>query len=174
MIQKWSRYWILQKFFDKPRKSFLIRELSRETKIAATSVRQHLKILIAEGLIKKENGGLYPSFKAAQENSLFKLLKTQNLILRLHQTGLLTSLEKTLYPSCIVLFGSVSHGEDNESSDIDLFIQAKQIKMDLAKFEKSLNRKINILFEPEMKNLSEELRNNLVNGVIVYGYLKLI
>ncbi|MBI4146832.1 nucleotidyltransferase domain-containing protein [Candidatus Woesearchaeota archaeon] len=174
MIQKYSRYRVLQQFFDFPRKAFLIRELSRNTKLSVPSVRLHIKALRAEGLIIKDNTGLYPSFRAVREDSLFKLLKAQNMVLRLHQTGILSTIEKTTYPSCIVLFGSASRGEDAEESDIDLFMQAKRVNLDLRKFEKALNRKVNLLFEPDMKTISPELLNNLANGTVVYGYLKVI
>lgn len=174
MIQKYSRYRVLQQFFDFPRKAFLIRELSRNTKLSVPSVRLHIKALLAEGLITKDKNGLYPAFKAVRDSSLFKLLKAQNIVLRLHQTDVLSTIERAAYPSCIVLFGSASRGEDTEESDIDLFVQAKQIKLDLSKFEKSLNRKINLLFEPVLKTMSQELANNLANGIVVYGYLKVM
>ena len=174
MIQNWSRYCVLQQFFNFPRKAFLIRELSRNTKLAATAVRIHLKALLKEGLIIRESQGLYPTFKAETNNALYKLLKSQNLVLRLNQSGILSILEKTLYPTCVVLFGSASRGEDTEESDIDLFIQAKQSKIDLSKFGKTLNRKINLLFESDFKTVSPELINNLANGVVLYGDFKVI
>lgn len=165
---------VLQQFFDFPRKAFLIRELSRNTKLSVPSIRLHIKALLAEGLILKDKNGLYPSFSAVRESPFFKLLKAQNVILRLHQTSILSTIEKVVYPSCIVLFGSASRGEDSEESDIDLFVQAKHIKLDLSKFEKTLNRKINLLFEPDLKTIGPELLNNLANGTVVYGYLKVI
>lgn len=174
MIQKYSRYVILQQFFDFPRKAFLIRELSRNTKLAVPSVRLHIKALLAEKLISKDKKGLYPSLRAARDSPLFKLLKAQNVILRIHQIGILNIIEKAMYPSCIVLFGSASRGEDTEESDIDLFVQAKQIKLDLGKYEKALNRKINLLFETDLKTISPELLNNLANGSVIYGYLKVV
>lgn len=174
MIQKWSRYRILQQFFDFPRKAFFIRELSRNTKLAQTAIRVNLKGLLAEGLIRKDKTGLYPSFRAVRDRQLFKLLKSQNIVLRLYQTGVLGVIEKATYSSCIVLFGSASIGEDTEESDIDLFVQAKRITLDLRKFETALNRKINLLFEPDMKTISPELLNNLANGIVVYGYLKVV
>lgn len=164
----------MQQFFDYPRKPFLIRELSRNAKLAHTAVRLHLKALLSEGLIRKEKGGLYPSFKAAKEDSLFKLLKAQNTALRLYSSGLLNAVEKAAYPTCVVLFGSASRGEDTENSDIDLFVQAKSGGIDLSKFEVVLKRKINLFFEPDLKMLSPELLNNIINGSVLYGYLKVM
>ena len=164
----------MQEFFDCPRKPFLIRELSRNTKLAQTAVRLHLKALLSEGLIKIEKDGLYPSFRAVREDSSFKLLKAQNLVLRLNSTGVLSAVEKATYPTCVVLFGSASRGEDTEKSDVDLFVQAKSTGIDLSKFEAVLNRKINMLFEPKLKTISPELLNNIINGTVLYGYLKVV
>lgn len=174
MIQKWSRYQVLQQFFDFPRKSFLVRELSRNTQLAPTAINVHLKALLDEGLLVKEKDGLYPSWKANLQSHYFKLLKTQNIVLRLHQIGILEYIEKTVYPTCIVLFGSASRGEDTETSDIDLFVQAKKSEVNLKKFEKLLNRKINLFFEQNVKALSPELMNNIINGAVLYGYLKVL
>jgi hypothetical protein len=49
---------------------------------------------------------------------------------------------------------------------------AKEEKIDLDKFEKILNRKINLFFSEDFSRLSKELRNNIINGVILKGYLK--
>lgn len=174
MIQKYSRYKVLQQFFDSPRKAFLIREISRNVTLSVPSVRLHLKALLTEGLISKEKTSLYPSFRAVRDSQTFKILKTQNVVLRISQTGLLLIIERVCYPSCIVLFGSASRGEDTEESDIDLFVQAKEVKIDVGKFERVLNRRINFLFEPDVKAVSPELLNNLANGSVLYGYLKVV
>ena len=42
-----------------------------------------------------------------------------------------------------------------------------------AKYDKKgLNRKINIFFEDNFSRLSKELKNNILNGIKLYGYLK--
>jgi predicted nucleotidyltransferase len=174
MIQKWSRYRILEQFFDYPKKPYFIRELSRKCKLAQTAIRIHLRALQEEGLITKDNSGIYASFKAARNSPLFKLLKTQDVVVRAHQSGLIQLLGKRLYPGCVVLFGSASRGEDTEESDIDLFVQASQTSLDLHKFEKTLNRRIHILYEPQLKELAPELLNNIANGIVLDGYLKVV
>ena len=75
-------------------------------------------------------------------------------------------------PDAIILFGSAAKGEDLKESDIDLFVLAEEKKLDLQKYEKLLGRKINILAEESFSKLSKELRNNIINGIILYGYLK--
>ena len=174
MIQNYSRYKVLQEFFNAPRKGFHIRELSRKIGLAQISVTNHLHALCEEGLVLKEKGGIYNVFKANRENPQFKLLKHQNMVWHLHTSGLINYLEDNLQPTCIVLFGSASRGEDTEESDIDLFIQAGETAIDSEKYEKVLRRKINVLFEANVKALSKELLNNIINGNVVSGYLKVV
>ncbi len=42
--------------------------------------------------------------------------------------------------------------------------------MDLTEFEKKLGKKIHLMFEA--KSISNELKNNLINGIILKGYWK--
>lgn len=172
MIQNYNRYQILQEFFDFPRKEFHVRELSRKIKLAPVSVINHLAALQKEEFIIKEKRDLYATFRANRKSEDFKILKKQNLVWRMHTCGLLSFLDDKIKPNCIIVFGSASQGEDTELSDIDLFIQAKETDIEVQSYEKMLQRKINILFEQKITNLSKELLNNIINGQIVYGYFK--
>ena len=172
MLQKYNRYRLLQEFFDFPTNGFLIRELSRRTGIAQPSVTNHLKALLKEGLVIKQKAKPYPLFKANRENEVFKILKVFNLILRIKTSGLLDYIWDTTFPDVIILFGSCSRGEDVENSDIDLFIQAKEKKLTFKRYEKLLNRKISPFFEEKFLNLPSELKNNILNGIVLKGYIK--
>lgn len=172
MLQKYNRYRILEEFMDFPTKEFQIREISRRTKISLPSVINHLNELIKENLVIKVKKGIYPIFKANRENNLFKIYKRNNLILKMSKIGFLDYINDSCLPDSIILFGSSARGEDIESSDIDLFIQSKEIKLSLEKYEKPLNHKINLFFEENFNRLSSELKNNIINGIIVLGYLK--
>lgn len=165
----------MQEFFDFPRKGFQMREISRRVKLAQPSVVNHLKALQKDGLIIKVKDGIYPAFKANRENEDFEMLKKQNLVWRIHRCNLVSLLDEKLKPNCMVLFGSAARGEDTETSDVDIFVQAEELEegeLDLKKYEKILNRKIRLFFEPEIRALSKELLNNIINGQILYGYLK--
>lgn len=170
MIQKYSRYKILELFFKCPKKIFHIREISRLSKLAAPSVRIHLDELIKENLVLKLKEGLYGGYKA-DINKNFKLLKQQNTVLILN-LGCVKYIEDEIMPKSIVLYGSASIGEDDEESDIDLFIESKEIDLDLSKFEKILNRKIHLFFKENFKDLSKELKNNIINGIVLSGFLE--
>tara|TARA_B100000315_G_scaffold239141_1_gene257627 strand:- start:1765 stop:2289 length:525 start_codon:yes stop_codon:yes gene_type:complete len=172
MIQKYSRYRILEVFFREPRKIFHIRAISRMVKLAQPSVTLHLKELEKENLIIKTSEGLYGGYKANRENEMFRLLKQQNTVLILNNSGCIKYLAEKIMPQSIILFGSAAKGEDIGQSDIDLFIESKEISISLEKFEKPLKRKISILFKENFRDLSKELKNNIVNGIKLYGFLR--
>jgi predicted nucleotidyltransferase len=75
-------------------------------------------------------------------------------------------------PDGIVLFGSASRGEDVEDSDMDLLVIAKEKKVELERFEDKVKRKISLHFEEKVSNIPKELLNNVVNGIVVHGYLE--
>ena len=172
MLQNYNRYKILQEFFDFPTHGFLIRELSRRTKIAQPSVINHLKALLKENLVLKKEAKPYPIFIANRENEVFKILKVFNLILRIKTSGLLDYMYEKVFPDVIILFGSASKGEDIETSDVDLFLQAKEKKLDLTRYEKIFNRKISLFFKEDFLKLNNELKNNILNGIVLKGYIK--
>ena len=149
-----------------------MRELSRMTKLAQPSVSNHLKALTKDGLILQEKETLYPSYRANRDSASFKTLKEYDLLVRLKQIGVVDYLYDSCMPDVIVLFGSASKGEDIEKSDIDIFLLCKEKKLDLGRYEKQLNRRINIFFSYDFNALSSELKNNILNGTVLKGYLK--
>ncbi len=172
MIQNYSRYRILQEFFDFPRKYFQMRELSRRVSLAQPSVINHLKKLVEYNLIIKERKGIYPTFRSNRDNELFKIYKKSNLLLRIYQTGFINFIYDFFLPNSIILFGSASKGEDIEESDIDIFIQSKEKKINLEKYEKLFNRKISLFFKEDFSKLNKELKNNILNGIVLKGYIR--
>jgi predicted nucleotidyltransferase len=112
-----------------------------------------------------------PHYIANWGNAEFHRTKKAHTAEALRSCGLIAYLFDACLPSAIILYGSASRGEDMEGSDIDLFVQSKEKKPDLEKYEKALGRKIHILFQPDFGKLGKELRNNIINGSILYGYL---
>lgn len=177
MLQKDNRYKILKLFFQDPLPKgigFQLREISRKAEIAPTSVKKYLNELENEGLIIKKKHRIYeyPVYYANRENDYFKFLKKLDIIKDIKESGLLDYLNDKCMPDVIILFGSASKGEDIKESDIDLFIQSKEKKLQLSKYENYLSRKINIFFKDTFNKLSKELKNNIINGDILNGYLK--
>ncbi len=164
---------IVRLFFDRPTKQFQLREISRMLNLGLPSVINHVKILEKENLVKKMKVSVYPSY-CANASYRFKLYKRSDMLLRIAESGLIGYIYDKLLPDVIVLFGSASRGEDIESSDIDLFVMAKEGDVDLASFEKKFNRKINLFFEEKLKDVPKEILNNVINGIVLKGYLKVL
>ena len=172
MLQK-NKLNIMKLFFEEPYRNFQIREVSRLSKIAVTSVKKYLEELSGEKLIIKDKKTLYPSYVANSQSRLFKVYKQHFIILNLYSSGLIDYLEDTLHPKCIILFGSVRKGEYDKQSDIDIFIQSNKKSVNLTKFENNLKHKVSLFFEPDIDKLSNELFNNILNGIKLSGYIKL-
>ncbi|HLD15140.1 MAG TPA: nucleotidyltransferase domain-containing protein [Candidatus Nanoarchaeia archaeon] len=178
MLQKNNRYKILKLFFENPISNgigFQLREISRKVKVAPPSVKKYLNELEKEGLITKGTLKIflsYPLYYANRDNNYFLFLKKIDTIQSIKESGLLDYLSDKCMPDVIILFGSASRGEDLKDSDIDLFVQSKEKKLDLKTYEKQLNRKINVFFNDNFNLLSKELKNNIINGIILKGYLK--
>lgn len=171
MYQEYNRYKILSLFFDEPNKKYQLRELGRESGISLPSVRNHIKALEESGFIEGVETGVYKGYKLAA-NRKVRNYKRNDLLTRLEETGLVDEIEEKCRPNCIVLFGSAVEGKDDERGDVDIFVQSKEKKMELGKYEEKLNRNINFLFESTISKLNEELVNSLANGITLRGFLK--
>lgn len=173
MIGKNNTYKILELFFDYPTRFFQLREISRLTNISLPSVIEHIKLLERLAFVKKQKTNVYDSYKANRTEKFF-LYKRNYFLSKLYESGLVEYLEEKITPNVIVLFGSASKGEDIEDSDIDLFILAKEKKVQIKTFEQKLKRNINLFFEEKISDIPAELLNNIVNGIVLSGYLRAI
>ncbi len=152
-----------------------IRELSRTTKLHPNTVinfvdkLQRLDIL---DIVKSDKK--YISFK---RNLKSKNRKIMYIIEDIIDSGLISHLDDIFAIPTIILFGSASKGEMHENSDIDLCIISEIKKeINLKSFEEILNREIQIFIftKDEFNKLSNELKNNIINGIIITGYLEVL
>lgn len=114
---------------------------------------------------------VYPNWISSQSD-IFKIHKRNDFLVRIVESGLIQYLADTCLPTTMVLFGSTARGEDVEDSDVDLMLVAREKTLDIQKFEKQLHRKIALHFEPDVAKIPKELLNNVINGIVVYGYFK--
>lgn len=178
MLQKGNRDKVLRIFFEDPSPKgvgFQLREISKKINVAPPSVKRYLDELEKDGLILREKHRIhsYPTYFANRDSGYFKLLKKIDTLRTIEESGLLDYLNDKCMPDVIILFGSAAKGEDLKESDMDLFLQCKERKLDIEKYELQLNRKINLFFSEEFNKLSKELKNNIINGIILKGYVKL-
>ena len=163
-------------FFIEPTKSHYLKKISRDINLAHTSVKKHLQFLEEKKIILKsiEQKGLrlFPLYKANLEGENYKNQKSLYNLSLLKSSKLINFIDDKLSPKSITLFGSFLRGEDTEDSDIDLFIESNSININLKKFEKQFKRKIQLHFENSFLKLPIELKNNIINGIVLRGYLK--
>lgn len=170
-----SIWQVLRVFFDdpNPKSGFTIRWISKQIRLAPISVKLHLDRLLKFGLvIRDEKTVSYPTYWANKASEKFRFYKKMDVLFRLEESGLVEYLSRECNPLAIVLFGSAARGEDDRFSDIDLFLIAKERKLNLSLYEAKLKRRIQLHFTTDMAKIPKELRNNVVNGIILKGYLK--
>jgi len=172
-IFKSNAYKILELFIEFPTKDFSARGIARQLKLSHATILKYIAYLEKLRFIKKKESTLYPTYFANTESQKYKFYKRNWLVFKINKSGLIDYIQKETLPSSIVLFGSGAKATITEKSDIDIFVEANETKLNLSKYEKKLHRKINLLFEQNINNLSKELRNNIINGVILYGFIKI-
>ncbi len=99
--------------------------------------------------------------------------RTENLRM-IYETGLAGFLRDSFPGGTIILFGSYSLGEDIITSDIDIAVIGRKPKtLELEKYEKALDREININFYTSWKDVHKHLKDNILNGILLYGGVEL-
>ena len=176
MLQKSSIDRTSEVFFVSPTGSHYLRDISRKAGKAHTSVKKSLLKLIKAGVIEEKvvrrGSRRFPVYAARRDAKVFRREKMIYNITSILESGLVEYLEEKLTPKTIVLFGSYRRGEDIEGSDIDLFVECKEESVNLAKFEDRLGRKIELHFNNDFATYSKELRNNMINGIVLSGFLE--
>ena len=165
---------VLDVFFDDSAGKFYIREIARLTGLNPNTVLNILGLLEKEELIKRDKKKHVVEV-SANINEKFKRLKRTANFSRVSESGLVKFLNKEFSSEAIVLIGSYSRGEDIKSSDIDIVVISKRdySSVDLKKFEKILNKKIHLIITSYSK-MSDEFYVNLINGIILSGYINKI
>ncbi len=163
-------------FFTSPTKTHYLMDISRKTNFAHTSIKKNLNELVKLGIItesvERKGKRKFPLYKANLDSKLFKKQKTSYNITSIFDSELVEFIEEKLAPKSIFLFGSYSRGEDTEDSDIDVFVECKKEDIDLKGFEKKLGKKIQLHFNENFSSYNKELKNNIINGIVLAGFLE--
>lgn len=161
-------------FFQSPDKKYHIREIARITGLSPSGVMKIVSRLKGEGLLVTRKENMVENVIAERNEKFINMKKCFNMLV-LHESGLIEYLrDKYEEPEAIVLFGSYARGEDNSKSDIDMAVVTKdESQYKLTDFERKLNRKIN-LYAVEISECKKEFLNNLANGIVLYGHLRIL
>ena len=172
MEHKSSLLRVLETFALEPMRIHYIKEIAKKIGLAPTSVKLHVKYLLKNSVILKKKGEIFSGYIANRDNADFVFYKKILNLIKLKESGLPAILTDSLFPEAIVLYGSYAKGDDIEQSDIDLLIITKVKKrFNTDKFETILQRKIHIIYQESLNKLSKELKTEIINGIIIQGYL---
>ena len=154
---------LLEFFFKHPNVKLTVRQLASKTRMSRSTTQYQLSILKDEGFLSADNIWL--------DSWQNRLRKTNYYVEKIAQSGLVDYLEETFAASAIVLFGSFRKGESVKESDIDIFVEcAKEKKVDLSRYEKQFEHKIQLFTRSKVTQLPKNLLNNVVNGIKLKGY----
>ncbi len=153
---------------------FSQRDIAKFLNVSPTAVANSLKKLKENNLIKIEKTKTINFISLNRDNQqAIERKRVENLSM-LYKSHLNMFLEESFPGSTIILFGSYSYGYDTSNSDIDIaIIGSKEKIIDLEKFEKMLEREININFYDSLKNIHKELRENICRGIVLFGGIEL-
>ena len=161
-------------FFENPTKKLRVRHIERIVNVPLPSAIKYVKELKKEEILKESEISGVKFYSADRNSTNFLIEKRLFNVKSIHDSGLIEQIIKQDKNPLIILFGSYSLGEDLEESDIDLYIEGNGkggLKLD--KFEKILNRKIQIFTFKSIKNIqNKDLANNIINGIVLNGYLE--
>jgi predicted nucleotidyltransferase len=170
MILDNIKFRILEYFFINPTKKLRIRQIARDTNSPLPSTIRYVKDLVKEEILRKEDIAKIVLYSANRSNKNYLLQKKLYNIESLYHSKIIDYL-KEYNAQIIILFGSYSKGEDIEESDIDIYIECKNLPEDLTGFEKKLHRRIQLFKYKNILSIeNKQLANNIINGLILEGY----
>lgn len=167
---------ILRILFAKAGSSFNQRQIAKHLDVSSPAIMKALPELEKREFIKikQDKESKRWSIELNRNNYKIMQLKRVDNLRQIYESGFADFLEKEFAGATIILFGSYSRGEDILNSDIDIAVIGRKDKIiELEKYEKMLNREININFYESFKNIHKHLKENLCNGIILIGGIEL-
>lgn len=150
------------------------REIALSLSVSPTAVANAVRHLKEKDLIKIEVTKTINFISFNRDNPKAIELKRVENLKQIYLSGLSDFLEERFAGAAILVFGSYGRGEDTKGSDIDIAIIGRKEKdLELEKFETSLNRKINVNFYNSWKDIQIQLKNNILNGIVLHGSVDL-
>ena len=174
-----ARQRIAEVLFRYPDKEFSLSDLAKEARVKKSNIGTILDHYCKLGFIEITKLSKIWRIKANQQNWYFQKSKIVYNLNFVYQSGLVEFLvDRFKNPKVIVLFGTFRYGADVTTSDIDIAVETDEVEnyeiltlKELAEFEKSIGRKIQIhLFNRKVLDIN--LFNNIANGFVLGGFLE--
>lgn len=146
------------------------RDIAKALDVSPTAVGNSISKLAKENLILIEKTKTINFISLNRDDKKALDLKKIENLKNIYTSGLSDYLEFELAGACCVLFGSYAKGEDTNNSDIDIAaVGRKPKKLNLEKYEKMLLRKLNVNYYNSWGEIDKNLRNNILNGIVLFG-----
>ncbi|HLD39243.1 MAG TPA: nucleotidyltransferase domain-containing protein [archaeon] len=167
---------ILRFLFINSGEAFNARGLAMPLGVSQPAIAKALPLLKKYEFIRvsKDRKSKRLSIELNMENPLVIGLKRADNIRQIYESGLVEFLKEN-FPSCaVIVFGSFAKGEDTHKSDIDIaIIGTKNKDLDLSDFEKKFMKEIRINFYKSLKEINNELKSNILGGILLSGWIEL-
>ncbi len=154
---------LLKPFFEDNYLEISVREYAKLIKSSPPKASKELKNFENEGILKREEKGIYHYYTINSNSYLFKEFSKlywykilYNVTEKLHEDILFNN---------IILFGSLAKSENTKDSDVDLYLDISRREVDLNEIEKKLKRTVELHFKSELKNIN--LKRNIEKGVVI-------
>jgi len=162
----------LAMFFEDCYRRINVREYAKIIKVSPPTASKILSSYHKEGILKKEEDRNYFFFFANKNNKQFIDLSRIYWNYKLEE--LIIYINEKLTNPTIILFGSLAKAEVKKDSDVDLIIFSNKKELVIKSYERRLKRNIQLFWFKSIKDIkNRELKNNMVNGYLLKGRLKL-
>jgi len=165
----------IQEYFClNPTVKLRVRQIERIVKVPLPSVIRYTKELEQEGFLQRIVVGGVTFYSANRVLPQFLLEKKLFNLRQLLRSELIDFLKEELNNPVVIVFGSYVRGEDVEGSDIDLYVETvTKKKITVEKYEKVLGRKIQLFIYSKLNKVeNKELANNIINGIVLQGFVE--
>ncbi|MBU0957255.1 MAG: nucleotidyltransferase domain-containing protein [Nanoarchaeota archaeon] len=152
------------------------RTIATALEVSPTAISKSIKLLETENLIniKKDKKMNLILIELNRDNQKTIELKRAENLKMISESGITEFLEENFPGTTIILFGSYSYGEDTIKSDVDIaIVGAKEKEIKSEKFDKLLEKEVRINFYKNWKEIHKNLKNNILNGIILVGRIDL-
>lgn len=154
--------------------SFSQRDIAKQLNVSPTAVSNSLIKLIDKKIVTLTKTKTINFISFNRDASFSIGIKRVENLKNIYSSKLIEYLEETLAGATLILFGSYALGEDNIDSDIDIAVIGRKDKLlNLQKYEKVLHRVINVNFYTSWKEIHKNLKNNILNGIVLSGSVDL-
>jgi predicted nucleotidyltransferase len=161
----------LEPFFEDCYREISVRKYSRIMKMSAPTASTILKNYEKEEFLKKREDKGYLLFRINRENPV--VLDLSRIYWKIRLKRITGKISESMHNPAVILFGSLSKLEAKQDSDIDITIISKTIKkIDLNADEKELKRSIQAFYFKSSKDISKDLKANILKGSILAGEIE--